>query len=91
MKVLERDHVVGHVPANLCGVMSTCMTVHICIDRVLCLYTGGIINGQAIPGSGQQLPCCYLVLFKKSINQPPSRQERGESSRNAERKEKSEV
>ena len=68
MKVLEGDHMVGHAPANLCGVMSTSMTVHKYFDRVLYLYTGGIINAQAIPGGGQQLLCCYLVLFENEAN-----------------------
>lgn len=57
---------IGHVPRNICGIISTGIRVHHILTRTVCVYTGGLIHDGPIRGGGVKLPCIYLLYFVNS-------------------------
>lgn len=54
---------IGHVPRNICNVISTCLNIHHILVHAKAFYTGGIVNDGPVQGGGQKLPCIYLLKF----------------------------
>ena len=56
--------VIGHVPRNVCNVISVSVNIHRTLQHAVCFYTGEIEHGA----SGPKLNCMYLLEFDQSIN-----------------------
>jgi len=54
---------IGHVPRNICNVISTCLNIHHILVHAKAFYTGGIVNDGPVQGGGRKLPCIYMLKF----------------------------
>ena len=53
--------IVGHVPKNICNVISCGLSIHRTLSHAVCFFTGDIVLDN-----GPQLCCVYLLEFAPS-------------------------
>lgn len=58
------NNIIGHVPRNICNVVSIAMNVHHILLRAHAIYIGGTISEGPVRGGGVKLPCIYLLDFR---------------------------
>lgn len=56
--------VVGHVPQNICNIISVGFNVHRTLRKATCFYIGGFIHEN----SGPKLNSIYLLEFTEGTN-----------------------